>query len=81
MKNGGALFRTGSNRDWHGMSRLTPVYTRIMAVLLRLGPVAPRCASIYQGLFGIMVPLPRFILESMQSQNYISLVVVYKDYT
>ena len=36
MKNGGAPFRTASDTDWHSMSRLSPVCTRIVPVLLRL---------------------------------------------
>ena len=53
MKNGGAPFRTGSDTDWHSMSRLSPVCTRIVPVLLRLSPGLSR--------------LTRFVRENLGS--------------
>ena len=42
VKNGGAPFRTGSDTGWHGMSGLSPVCIRKMAVLYSWVAVEPR---------------------------------------
>ena len=72
MNNGGAPFRTGGYSDWHGMSRLSPVFNRILTVILRLSPGQSRfnkvCAS-----YNLGSTIPVNIMKYAKLKLYVKL--------